>query len=158
VARTWLRIKVDLLGGRGSRCEPTPGRVFVVGPGHTFAQFAEAIDAAFARWDLSHLHEFELSDGRRIGFADEEYGPELVWLDHAKLKVTREVKPGDEFSYTFDFGDNWQHRCVADLTKADPVEEYGIVAPGPVAIWGWGWIPDQYGRRSEDGDDEDGEW
>jgi len=42
----------------------------IVGPSHTFEQFAEAIDAAFARWDLSHLHEFELTDGRRIGYLE----------------------------------------------------------------------------------------
>lgn len=67
--------------------------MFIVGPGHTFEQFAEAIDAAFARWDLSHLHEFELPDGRKIGYPDDEFAPDLVWLDHAKLKVAREVKP-----------------------------------------------------------------
>jgi hypothetical protein len=64
---------------------------------------------------------------------DDEYAPDLVWLDHAKLKFARGVKPGDEFAYV-----------------------YGIVPPGPVAIWGWGWIPDQSGRRSEHGDGE--EW
>jgi hypothetical protein len=131
--------------------------VFIVGPGHTFDQFAEAIDAAFARWDLSHLHQFELGDGRLIGYPDDSYAPELVWLDHAKLKVTRELKPGAEFEYVFDLGDNWQHRCVVEAGKADPVEEYGIVPSGPVAIWGWGWIPDQYGRRSEDGDEDEEE-
>lgn len=157
VARTWLRIQVDLLGGRGHRLDPTPGRVFIVGPGQTFEQFADAIDSAFARWDRSHLHEFELADGRKIGYPDDEYAPDLVWLDHAKLTVMREVKPGDEFAYVFDFGDDWQHRCVVAPNKADPVEEYGIVPGGPVAIWGWGWIPDQYGRRAEHGDDEDGE-
>lgn len=157
MARTWLRIQVDLLGGRGHRLEPTPGRVFIVGPGQTFEQFADAIDSAFARWDRSHLHEFELADGRKIGYPDDEYAPDLVWLDHAKLKVTREVKPGDEFAYVFDFGDDWQHRCLVAPSKADPVDEYGIVPPGPVAIWGWGWIPDQYGRLAEHGDDEDGE-
>jgi hypothetical protein len=102
VARTWLRIKVELVGGGGIVCDQPPGRVFIVGPGHTFEQLAAAIDAAFARWDLSHLHEFELGDGRLIGYPDDSYGPELVWLDHAKLKVTREVKPGEEFGYTFD--------------------------------------------------------
>lgn len=50
-------------------------------------------------------------------------------------------------------GDNWLHRCVADRAKVDPVSEYGIVPPGPVAVWGWGWIPDQYGRRSADSND-----
>lgn len=151
MARTWLRIRVELLGGCGIDCDPPPGRVLIVGAGHTFEQFAEAIDAGFARWDLSHLHEFELPDGRKVGYPDDEYAPELVWLDHAKLKVTRELKPGDEFTYTFDFGDGWEHRCVVEGEKADPVEEYGTVPPGPVAIWGWGWIPDQYGRRSADG-------
>jgi hypothetical protein len=132
--------------------------VFVVGPGHTFEQLAEAIDAAFARWDLSHLHEFELPDGRKIGYPDDEYAPELVWLDHAKLKVTREVMLGYEFVYTFDFGDGWEHRCVVASEKVDPVKEYGTAPPGPAVIWGWGWIPDQYGRGSEDGIAEGEDW
>jgi hypothetical protein len=84
-------------------------------------------------------------------YPDGEYAPELVWLDHAKLNVTREVKPREQFTSTFDFGDNWEHRCAVEREKADPVEEYGIVPSAPVPIWGWGWIPDQYGRRSEDG-------
>ena len=49
---------------------PPPGRIFIVRPSHTFAQLAEAIDAAFARWDLSHLHEFELPGGRRVGLSE----------------------------------------------------------------------------------------
>lgn len=68
MARTWLRIRVDLLGGGGLVCDPPPGRIFIVGPSHTFEQFAEAINVAFARWDLSHLHVFELADERLIGF------------------------------------------------------------------------------------------
>jgi hypothetical protein len=41
----------------------------------------------------------------------------LVWLDHARLNVAREVKPGDELSYGFDLGDNWEHRCLVYETK-----------------------------------------
>jgi hypothetical protein len=144
---------VELLGGGGITCDRPPGRVFIVGPSHSFADFAEAIDAAFARWDLSHLHEFELADERLIGFPDDSFEPDVVWLDHATLKVAREVKPGDEFSYVFDLGDNWRHRCVVESQKADPVEEYGEIPGRPAAIWGWGWIPDQYGRESLDGDE-----
>lgn len=154
MARTWLRIRVDLLGGGGIDCDPSPGRIFIVGPSHTFEQFATAIDAAFARWDLSHLHEFELSDGRLIGFPDDSFAPDVVWLDHAKLKVARTVKPGDEFAYVFDLGDNWRHRCVVEPGKADPLAELGVISAGPAAIWGWGTIPDQYGRRSFDGDED----
>jgi len=146
---------VDLLGGRGMALDPTPGRVFLVGPSHSFEQFASAIDAAFARWDLSHLHTFELSDGRRIGYPDDEFAPELVWLDHTKLKVTKEVKPGEQFTYVFDLGDHWEHRCVAEPEKADPLDEYGTVPPAPAVVWGWGSIPDQYGRRSFEDQGED---
>jgi hypothetical protein len=45
----------------------------IVGPSHTFEQFAQAIDATFARSDLSHLREFELADGRRIGFPSDDF-------------------------------------------------------------------------------------
>lgn len=146
MARSWLRIRVDLLGGRGIDCEPSPGRIFIVGPQHSFGDLPEAIDAAFARWDLAHLHGFELADGRRIGILDPDYPNE--WLDESALKVTKEVKPGDAFEYVFDFGDDWRHRCTVEDEKADPLEEYGATPSGPVPIWGWGSIPDQYGRSA----------
>ena len=147
---------MDLLGGRGMALDPTPGRVLLVGPSHSFEQFASAIDAAFARWDLSHLHTFELSDGRRVGYPDDdEFAPELMWLDHAKLKVAKEVKPGEEFTYVFDLGDHWAHRCAVEPEKADPLDEYGTVPPAPAVVWGWGSIPDQYGRRSFEDEGED---
>jgi Plasmid pRiA4b ORF-3-like protein len=148
VPRTWLQIQVDLLGGGGVDLDPPPGRILIVGPGHTFEQLADAINQAFARWDLSHLHEFELSDDRLIGYPNDEFAPELTWEDHAKLKVCREVKPGDEFTFTFDLGDNWRHHCTVGPQKADPLHEYGAIPSEPVPIWGWGSIPDQYGRTS----------
>jgi hypothetical protein len=54
-----------------------------------------------------------------------------------------------EFSYVFD------HRCRVQEAKVDPIEAYGVVPSGPAPIWGWGSIPDQYGRRSRDSSDED---
>jgi hypothetical protein len=103
-----------------------------VGPSHTFLALADAINAAFARWDLSHLHEVELADGRRIGFVDPEPFDDAVTDDQAAVKVAAAVAPGDEFGFVFDFGDRWEHRCR--------------VLPEKVS--GWGSIPDQYGRQS----------
>lgn len=60
----------------------------------------------------------------------------MTWLDHAKLKVAREVKVDAEFAYVFDLGDNWRHRCTVLGEKADPAEEYGSTPKAPVAIWG----------------------
>jgi hypothetical protein len=45
MARTWLRIRVELLGGGGIDCKP-PGLIFIVDPRHSFGDLAEAIDTA----------------------------------------------------------------------------------------------------------------
>ena len=47
---TWLSVTVELLGGRSEELWPWPGRVFAVGPSHTFMDLAKAINDAFGRW------------------------------------------------------------------------------------------------------------
>src|SRR6478735_8467841 len=76
MARTWLSVTVELLGGRGEELWPWPGRIFAVGPSHTFMDLANAINGAFARWDRSHLSMFTLADGRVV--TDAETGAEMV--------------------------------------------------------------------------------
>lgn len=141
----WLVVRASLLGGGGITCDPPPGREMLVGPRHTFADLADAIDTAFARWDLSHLHVFELADGRRIGFPDEE----LEYEDHERLRVTKLVGLGDTFTYTFDLGDNWRHSCFAE-EGFDPAREWGEEPDAVIPIFGWGTIPDRYGRLDDD--------
>lgn len=148
MASDWLSIRVELLGGRDVECDPPPGRVMLVGPGHSFDDLGRAIDAAYARWDPGHLSEFELADGRRIGYADAE---DAEVLDHANVYPARELEPGDEFAYVFDLGDDWRHRCRVG-ERVDPEEAAGDLPGAPVPIDGWGWIPDQYGREAEDAD------
>lgn len=161
MARTWLSVTVELLGGRGEELWPWPGRIFAVGPSHTFMDLANAINDAFARWDRSHLSMFTLADGRVI--TDEETGAEMASsirgpiiapIDIAAAKVARTVEPRAEFQFTFDFGDAWMHRCVVGEVKIDPLEVVGIRPDAPLPYWGWGSIPDQYGRRwaADDGE------
>ena len=153
MARTWLSIRVDLVQGRGERLWPRPGRVFAVARSHTFADLAEAIDTAFARWDLSHLHEFRMKDGTRIGLPDDEGWPEPdEILDDERTRLSR-LALGEQFIYEFDFGDGWLHLCTVGPMKIDPLQELGIVPPLPLPYEGWGSIPDQYGR-TRDGDME----
>lgn len=159
MARTWLSVAVHLLGGRGDQLWPPPGRLFAVGPSHTFHDLADAIDTAFARWDRAHLSVFTLADGRVVTdretgaeMASGVGGPILVPVDMAVAKVASTLALGAEFQYTFDLGDDWVHRCVVGETKIDPRDEFGFVPPGPLPYWGWGDIPDQYGRRWEDDD------
>ena len=148
----WLSIRVELRSGRGLVLEHPPGRVMIASPRHSLAQLAESIDLAFARWDHSHLHAFELADGRRYMLGGSEFEPEVIDSTATTLGSLDLVR-GSEFDYVFDLGDDWSHRCVLVSTDVDPVEEYGAPPEGPVPIWGWGWIPDQYGRVSEDGED-----
>ncbi|MEV8024177.1 hypothetical protein [Microbacterium sp. NPDC080220] len=159
MARTWLSVRVELLGGRGEDLWPWPGRIFAVAPSHTFLDLAEAIDDAFARWDRSHLSVFTLADGRVITddetgqeLASSSFGPVVAALDIESAKVGRMLTLGAMFQYTFDLGDNWVHRCVVGERKIDPLDTVGIVPDKPLPYWGWGSIPDQYGRNW-DGDD-----
>lgn len=152
----WIAIRVELVGGRDIVSDPPPGRTMLVGPRHTFADLAEAIDAAFARWDLAHLHMFELADGRRISDPDPDWD-DLGIVDEQALNVGEALRPGDRFVYVFDLGDDWTHACEVEAGDVDPVEAYGVVPPKPVPIWGWGWMPDQYGRRWADDTGEEGD-
>jgi hypothetical protein len=154
MARTWLSIRVDLVEGRGERLWPRPGRIFAAARSHTFAALATAIDDAFARWDRAHLHEFHLADGTRLTTPygdDDELGPSL---DDRRTKLSR-LRPDEQFLYTFDLGDAWTHLCTVGPERIDPEDELGSVPAVPLSFFGWGDIPDQYGRRW-DADDGEG--
>jgi len=162
MARRWFSIRVELLGGRGEQLWPYPGRVFAVGPAHTFADLAKAIDNAFARWDLSHLSVFTLADGRVV--TDVETGADLATsafgvvptasLDIEVAKVMGTVEAGAQFRYVFDLGDDWTHCCTVGAGNIDPADVLGVVPPAPMAYRGWGTIPDQYDRGWAEDDGE----
>lgn len=158
---TWLSITVELLGGRGNDLWPYPGRVFAVGPAHTFADLAAAINSGFGRWDLSHLSVFTLGDGRQVSDDETNRGAESsafgslapAALDIAAARIADTVSSGDQFRFVFDLGDDWTHSCTVDDDRIDPRKVFRSVPRQPVALWGWGNLPDQYGRRwkSDDG-------
>ena len=147
----WFGIRVELIEGRGERYWPRPGRLFAATGSHSFAQLATAIDHAFARWDLSHLHEFQLSDGTRIGRPDPDLDDDDV-VDERRDYLSR-LEFAQQFIYLFDFGDDWTHLCTVAEASVDPSEVLGLVPEVPMPYFGWGNIPDQYGRawEGEDG-------
>ena len=152
VARTWLSIHVDLVSGRGEDYWPRPGRIFAAARSHRFSELADAIDTAFARWDRAHLHEFVLADGRRIGQPEfDEFDQGII--DGARTRLST-LNLGEQFLYEFDLGDSWLHLCTVGPTRIDPATQLGIVPAHPLPFWGWGTIPDQYGRRWAEDDGE----
>lgn len=64
------------------------------------------------------------------------------------------LRPGDSFEYVFDFSDRWEHRCTVLRRDDDPVKESGALPSEIVSVFGWGTIPDQYGRTTLEQDDE----
>ncbi len=141
----WYVMRVELISGQADEFKPPPGRDLLVSPQHTFRQLAEAINGAFARWDVAHLYVFNLADGTMIGTALEE----LPFRDATRTKVGRRDE-GEIFEFEFDLGDSWMHRCTVLEAGVDPTDVYGTRPKGPVAVWGWGSIPDQYGRTTAD--------
>ena len=148
LARTWLSIRVDLVEGRLERYWPRPGRLFAAARSHSYAQLAVAIDDAFARWDRSHLHEFELADGTRIGTPDPDMDNHDV-LDETREHLSK-LQASQQFIYVFDFGDDWTHLCTVVDASIEPHDVLGVVPNAPLPYFGWGNIPDQYGRASAD--------
>ncbi len=144
--KDWYTIRIELTSGGADEYDPAPGRDFLVSPRHTFRHLADAINTAFARWDLGHLYIFHLADGSLIG-AGLEDDP---YREASRTKVGS-GQEGEVFGYEFDLGDSWQHRCTVLEVGLDPEEVYGGPPTGPVAVWGWGAIPDQYGRTTPDG-------
>ena len=152
MARTWLSIDVELVGGMHAHdLWPRPGRVLLARPGMTFRALADAINDAFARWELSHLHAFTLTDGTRVTMRTPWDELDDDSLDDTSTTLSR-LSLGEQFAFEFDFGDSWMHLCTVADRKVDPMEVYGAVPDRPVPYFGWGAIPDQHGRRWADDD------
>ena len=146
----WLAIKVVLTSGLGFDPDQPPGRRMLVSPNHTLAEFAEAIDVAFARWDHSHLHLFDFGGAGNFMLGGDEENEDVRDSGTTQLRSLK-LQPGNRFTYIYDLGDEWRHDCEVEASDVDPEEAYGTVPEKPVPFWGWGTIPDQYGRLSEDG-------
>lgn len=87
--------------------------------------------------------------------ADDE-GVEEGDLDESvETLASVDLTLGGSLQYVFDPGAGWEHLCTVIRGPVDPLEEAGIVPTEIVATFGWGTIPDQYGRVSPDSDEED---
>lgn len=157
MSRTWISVRVELISGRGELFWPRPGRAFAAASAMTFGALAASIDLAFGRWDLAHLHAFDLADEQLLigpgdNWDDPPQGRPVARSDQTKLA---RLALGEQFTYTFDMGDDWTHLCTVADEGVDPLEVLGQAPGRPTPYAGWGSLPDQYGRRFE-GDSGDG--
>jgi len=71
--------------------------------------------------------------------------PDPEWRDDEPVEDGRIVKlarlkPGEQFVYVFDLGDDWAHLCTVGNSPLDPLETLGSVPDRPLPYFGWGAI------------------
>ena len=114
-ARTVHTIKVTLAGSR-----PPIWRRLQVPSTITLRALHDVLQAAFG-WEDYHMWVFETPLGR-YGVADRE-----LQISNAAAKRLDQVAPrkGDRLSYTYDFGDNWEHTILVEaITSPEPGVAY----------------------------------
>lgn len=64
-------------------------------------------------WKNTHLSEFNI-DGRRYGATEQDHFAEGIY-EFKKFKLSEVVTAaGESFLFTYDFGDDWQHKVVVE--------------------------------------------
>lgn len=88
----------------------------------------DVIQTAFG-WTDSHLHEFGI-DGIRYGTLDPEWGSDDV-EDEDRAKLFRLAGEGSRLTYTYDFGDDWEHHMTVEkMLKPQPGTRYPSCSTG----------------------------
>lgn len=77
----------------------------------TLAQLHHILQAAMG-WTDAHLHEFEI-DGVRYGQPHEE--DDMPVANERKPRLRELLQAGLEFTYLYDFGDDWRHTVLVEL-------------------------------------------
>lgn len=102
---------------------PRIWRRFVVPSTITLDRLHDVIQIVMG-WTDTHLHEFVIKDKHYTDLSEsEEYEKrEEEGLCRLRSLVDRS---GAEFTYIYDFGDNWVHRLKVEKTDMDDDEEWG---------------------------------
>lgn len=90
----------------------------------TLKALHDVIQAAFG-WEGYHLHLFEVGE-QRYGVPDPEWDSIDPIRSEKTTRLATLIERGiRRFSYTYDFGDDWQHEIVVEAVAAsNPAAEY----------------------------------
>lgn len=104
-----LQLKVTLKGTK-----PPIWRRVLVDASSTLDQVHEVIQAAFGWWNY-HLYEFEFGRARYgIPDPDDDFGFGPPAGDARTARLDHVAGVGSSFNYTYDFGDNWEHKVTVE--------------------------------------------
>jgi len=106
------RLRVSL-----NEVEPAVWREIIVPAAASLSDLHRILQIALGWWD-SHLHDFQVGGVRYEATMPESEGEptETTFLGSLDLR------PGDVFSYCYDFGDDWSHRIEVLAILADDAQ------------------------------------
>lgn len=100
--------------------EPAVWRRLVVPWAWNLGQLHLVIQAAFSWWN-AHLHEFSIGGLRHGDPAMEQWADETSArsFDEGQVRLLDfACQPGLAFTYSYDFGDNWQHTITVETISS----------------------------------------
>ncbi|TQJ21159.1 pRiA4b ORF-3-like protein [Micromonospora sp. A202] len=120
--RQIFQLKMSLAGVR-----PPVWRRVLVPAGYTLDRLHRVVQHAMG-WRDCHLHSFEID---AVQYGDPDPDGELALHDELDVRLDAVLGKGSRFSYTYDFGDWWEHDLVVeDALTADPDERYPVCLDG----------------------------
>lgn len=104
--------------------EPEIWRRVDVPLGQNLKGLHDVIQAVFG-WQDQHLFEFQIA-GKRYGIPNPEWDEERKVLQAKSIRLADVISKGiNRFSYTYDFGDNWEHTIAIEaVADGDPAIKY----------------------------------
>jgi hypothetical protein len=158
-ATTVHQLKITIVG----TTPPVWRRVLVPGNA-SLTQLHHTIQTLFD-WYGDHLHEFEIL-GERYGI-DYGGGWDDPPRDEGRAKLRELAPAGSKFLYTYDFGDNWEHRIEVEKVEViDRSETYPRCVAGRRAappedvggVWGYEEFLSAIADPTDERHDELSEW
>lgn len=121
-----IQFKITLLGSK----PPIWRRVQM--PGHYRMDHVHQVIQLAMGWTNSHLHEFTIK-GKQIGMAESAWDDDLIEESEVYFEELK-LKKGDNFRYTYDFGDDWTHEVLIESIEDGDIDV-------PVCLKGKGACP-----------------
>ncbi|WP_435206022.1 plasmid pRiA4b ORF-3 family protein [Micromonospora sp. bgisy143] len=120
--RQIFQLKMSLAGVR-----PPIWRRVLVPAGYTLDRLHRVAQHAMG-WRDCHLHSFEID---AVAYGEPDPDGALAVHDELDVRLDAVLGKGTRFSYTYDFGDWWEHDLVVeDALAADQDERYPLCLDG----------------------------
>ncbi len=101
-----LQLRIEL-----AWIKPKIWRRIIVPESITLGNLHHVLQMAFS-WTGGHIHEFDF-EGERFGIPDPEFDWEPI-RSEKRIQLKTALAGMNRFTYTYDFGDQWEHRIKVE--------------------------------------------